>query len=242
MDKTIVLVVEDDEAIRGALADALQYSGYETLESATGEGAVETLQACAVDLVLLDVMLPGIDGFATLDRIRAMRPLLPVIMVTARGAEEDRVRGLADGADDYVVKPFSAREVIARVEAVLRRASGRTHGVACLQAGGLFIDLERRTASWPDGTSKDLTEREVSILRCLHDIGNRAAGRDELLRRVWRFNPSGVETRTVDMHMARLRDKLEKNPPGAQVIVTVRGKGYRLADGVGAVSKESGEQ
>jgi DNA-binding response OmpR family regulator len=152
-------------------------------------------------------------------------------MVTARGAEEDRVRGLSDGADDYVVKPFSAKELLARVDAVLRRSPQRSPDVGVLRAGERTICLQRRQVAWPDGVTRDLTEREAGILRYLASNPGRAVDRDELLRHVWELNPRGIQTRTVDMHIARLREKLA-DESGEAVIVTVRGRGYRLDDGV----------
>jgi DNA-binding response OmpR family regulator len=152
-------------------------------------------------------------------------------MVTARGAEEDRVRGLSDGADDYVVKPFSAKELLARVDAVLRRSPQRSPDVGILRAGERTICLQRRQVTWPDGTGRELTEREVAILRYLATNRDRAVDRRELLRHVWELNPKGIQTRTVDMHIARLREKL-RDDSGEAVIMTVRGKGYMLADAV----------
>jgi DNA-binding response OmpR family regulator len=228
-----VLVVEDDSAIRRGLTDALRFAGYEVLDSDNGRSGLELALESSVDLVLLDVMMPKMDGFTVLAELRRSRPALPVIMVTARGAEEDRVRGLDDGADDYVVKPFSAKELLARVDAVLRRspARGGSPDVAVLRAGDRTISLERRQVTWPDGGCRDLTEREVGILRYLAINRDRAVDRSELLRHVWELNPRGMQTRTVDMHVARLREKL-KDDSGQDVIVTVRGKGYMLADPV----------
>jgi DNA-binding response OmpR family regulator len=228
MERTTVLVVEDDAAIRRGLVDALRYAGYGVLDCDNGRDAVGLALESAVDLVLLDVMLPKLDGFSVLAELRRSQPTLPVIMVTARGAEHDRVRGLGDGADDYVVKPFSATELLARVDAVLRRSPQRSADVTALKVGDCAIDLRRRQVSGPDGCHS-LTEREVAILRYLAANRDRAVDRRELLQHVWGLNPRGIQTRTVDMHIARLRDKL----PGADgVIVTVRGKGYMLADPV----------
>jgi DNA-binding response OmpR family regulator len=226
-----VLVVEDDSAIRRGLVDALRYAGYQVLDCDNGRKGLELATECPVDLVLLDIMLPGLDGFGVLQELRRSRPTLPVIMVTARGAEGDRVRGLADGADDYVVKPFSAKELLARVDAVLRRSPQRSPGVGVLRAGERTICLERRQVTWPDGTARTLTEREVGILTYLATNRGRAVDRGELLRHVWGLNPKGIQTRTVDMHIARLREKLSDGS-GESVIVTVRGKGYMLADPV----------
>ena len=232
MDKNCVLVVEDDAAIRRGLVDVLTFSGYEVLESETGEEGLALAKSSHVDVVLLDVMLPGMDGLAVLDALRKHEPTLPVIMVTARGAEDDRVQGLKDGADDYVVKPFSTKELLARVEAVLRRSPMRSFELKSLHTERFTVDLSNREVVWPDGRTVTLTERETAILRYLFGCPGRTASRKELLERVWRFNPEGVETRTVDMHVARLRDKLGDDPSDPDVILTIRGKGYKLADAV----------
>jgi DNA-binding response OmpR family regulator len=230
----VVLVVEDDAAIRRGLVDALSFAGYGVLECDNGRTALELAIESPIDLVLLDVMLPGMDGFEALSGLRRSQPTLPIIMVTARGAEADRVRGLTDGADDYVVKPFSARELLARVDAVLRRSPQRASDVRALRAGGRTIDLERREVRSPDGETRPLTDREVAILRYLAVSRERAVDRKELLHHVWGLNPKGIQTRTVDMHIARLRDKLEEDPADPRIICTVRGKGYMLDGSVEA--------
>jgi DNA-binding response OmpR family regulator len=230
-----VLVVEDDSAIRRGLVDALRFAGYTVLEAADGTAGLATALEGAVDLVLLDVMMPKRSGFDVLQALRASRPTLPVIMVTARGAEEDRVRGLAEGADDYVVKPFSARELLARVEAVLRRSPQRAGDVRLVALNGRTIDLERREVRGGGDTGDgSLTEREAAILRYLAEHRDRAVDREELLRHVWGLNPKGIQTRTVDMHVARLREKIEHDPADPGIVVTVRGKGYMLGADVEA--------
>jgi len=236
MPRSVVLVVEDDAAIRRGIVDALRYAGFDPLECDNGRAAVELALESEIDLVLLDIMLPELDGFSVLERLRRTHPTLPVIMVTARGAEEDRVRGLTDGADDYVVKPFSAKELLARVDAVLRRSPQRSSDVSGLRVDSRTIDLDRREVSWPDGTTRQLTEREVAILRYLAVSRDRAVDRKELLHHVWGLNPKGIQTRTVDMHIARLREKLGDDPAEPRIILTVRGKGYMLA---GAVQDET---
>ena len=234
MNRSTVLVVEDDTAIRRGLVDALTYAGYGVLDCDDGRTALEVALESSIDLVLLDVMLPRLDGFGVLRELRRTQPTLPIIMVTARGAEEDRVRGLADGADDYVIKPFSARELLARVEAVLRRSPQRAGDVLVLRAGDRTMDLQRREISRPGAVCRQLTLREVEILRYLAANRGRAIDRSELLRHVWGLNPRGIQTRTVDMHIARLRDKLRDtaDDPVDHVIQTVRGKGYMLAETV----------
>jgi two-component system, OmpR family, alkaline phosphatase synthesis response regulator PhoP len=229
--RTRVCVVEDDPAIRRGLVDSLTYAGYEVLECADGLEARRVLLSADLDLVLLDVVLPGVDGFELLPELRSARPTLPVIMVTARGSEEDRVRGLRTGADDYVVKPFSSSELLARVEAVLRRSAERPLDVASLGLDGARVALERREFTVGD-ERRSLSEKETAILRYLAGARGRAVTRKELLLRVWGLDPRGIDTRTVDMHVARLREKLEDSPSAARWVVTVRGKGYMLGDEV----------
>ena len=225
-----VLVVEDDAAIRRGLVDALRFGGFDVRECGDGREGLQTALAADVDLALLDVVLPGIDGFEILTSLRRTKPALPVIMVTARGAESDRVRGLHDGADDYVVKPFSARELLARVEAVLRRSASRPSTTGTLVWPGGTIDFARREARLKDGAVRLLSEKEHLILHYLCGAPDRTVTREELLERVWGLDPRGLETRTVDMHVARLREKIQSG--GDEVIVTVRGRGYMLAPGV----------
>ncbi len=224
----VVLVVEDDPAIREGLVDALGFDGHRVLQAADAPAGAESALRSDCDLVLLDLMLPGGDGFDVLKEIRRLKPQLPVIVLTARGREADRVRGLRLGADDYVVKPFSVRELLARVEAVLRRsraARGEAADLTGWPIEGGFIDLARREIRFDDGTREELSEREQGLLAYLARHAARAVGRDELLREVWHVDPARVQTRTVDMHVARLRDKLRG---AAQLVVTVRGKGYML--------------
>ena len=229
--KPVVLVVEDDPAIRRGLTDSLRHAGYEVIDTGDGLEAQRILRGTELDLVLLDVVLPGRNGFELLPELRENRPTLPVIMVTARGAEEDRVRGLRAGADDYVVKPFSATELLARVEAVLRRSAERPTGVSGLTLNGLEIDLERREIKLA-GASHQLSEREAGILGYLARHRGRAVAREELLQRVWGLDTRGIETRTIDMHVARLREKLGEKGGDCKVIVTVRAKGYMLGEEV----------
>lgn len=223
------MIVEDDAPIRRGLVDALEFSGYKTSQAEDGRAGLEAALRGSADLVLLDVLLPEMDGFAVLEGIRKARPTLPVIMLTARGSEEDRVLGLRRGADDYVVKPFSTSELLARVEAVLRRSPERPEDVQSLEIAGRVIDFSRREARLADGTLVQLTDRESDLLRYLASNRGRALEREELLRCVWGLDPRGIHTRTVDMHVARLREHLGDDSSAPQVLVTVRGKGYMLA-------------
>lgn len=224
-----ILVVEDDPAIRRGLVDALEFSNYETIQTGDGDEGMELGRSAELDLVILDVVLPGKSGFEILQELRRCKPRLPIILVTAKGAEADRVFGLEHGADDYVVKPFSAKELLARVLAVLRRSAERPLDVQLIEIAGRRIDFERREAQLPSGGLVQFSERETDILRYLAGNPGRAIARAELLERVWGFNPSGLHTRTVDMHVARLREKLEDDSKSPNIIITVRGKGYMLA-------------
>ena len=223
-----VVVIEDEQPIRRGVADALRASGYDVAEAGDGDkGLIEAVRP-GVALVLLDLLLPKRDGLSVLAELRRVRPTLPVIILTARGTEDDRVRGLKMGADDYVVKPFSARELLARVEAVLRRAVGQPKEVRDVRLGRATIDLERREVRWSDDERTELSETEGAILAFLVSYRKRAVSRDELLSRIWGIEPQGLETRTVDMHVARLRTKL-RDPSGRkcpEAILTVRAHGY----------------
>jgi DNA-binding response OmpR family regulator len=223
-----ILVIEDDAAIRQGIVDALGFAGCETLEAGNGRDGLDMALKFSYDLLLLDLILPGKDGLEILRELRESRPTVPVIVLTARGAESDRVRGLKLGADDYVVKPFSVKELLARIEAVLRRSPGRPLDVAEVAIPGGKVDLARREVVFASGKRVELSERETELLRYLASHGGRAVAREELLGHVWRVDP-GAETRTVDMHVARLREKLRDDPIEPDVIVTVRGKGYMLA-------------
>jgi DNA-binding response OmpR family regulator len=228
----LIFVVEDDAAIRAGLVDALEYQRYRVQSFADGRSARLAVVAQDPALVLLDVVLPEMDGFQLLEEIRVVKPSLAVIMVTARGAEVDRVAGLKTGADDYVVKPFSAIELLARVEAVLRRSAERPRAVGHLQCDGREVDLARQRVTLADGTERPLSEKEVAILRYLAASQGRIVSRNELLQRVWGLDPRGIETRTVDMHVARLREKLDDRDPDQRIIQTIRAQGYVLSDRV----------
>jgi len=229
MASSTILVIEDDPAIRRGIVDALTISGYAPIEASDGESGLAAAGNPGIDLILLDVLLPKMDGFRVLESLRSRCSIVPVIMLTARGTEEDRVRGLRGGADDYVVKPFSALELLARVEAILRRAAEKPSSTEPLTVAGRSIDFARREVRFKDGRRIVLSEREADILKYLAANRGRSVTREELLKRVWGIDPRGVQTRTVDMHIARLRETLGDNPDDPQVIITVRSKGYMLA-------------
>ena len=235
MPKAHIVVVEDEPAIRRGVSDALRLSGYEVTETPDGDAGLREAIAAGVDLVLLDIMLPKRDGLEVLSELRRSNPTRPVILLTARGSEDDRVRGLKMGADDYVVKPFSAKELIARVEAILRRTMKAAPEVRLVAIGDGTIDLHRREIRWPDGGRADLSETEAALLKYLVSNRDRAVSREELLSRVWGIGTAGLETRAVDMHVARLRAKLKTSDGGddqPEAIVTVRAHGYMAGPGL----------
>lgn len=225
-----VLVIEDDPAIRQGLVDALTFEGYEVRWAADAPRGLEAALQGRDDLILLDLMLPGGDGFDLLGELRRRAHGVPVIILTARGREADRVRGLKMGADDYVVKPFSIRELLARAGAVLRRSAERGEISLHTPIPGGQIDLARRELRFDDGERAELSERETELLAYLITHAGRAISREEMLEKIWRLNPRAHgQTRTIDMHIARLRDKLRD----AELIRTVRGKGYMFGAPLG---------
>jgi DNA-binding response OmpR family regulator len=224
-----ILTVEDDAAIRRGIVDALTFAGYDVLEAANGDDGCQTAVSREYDLLLLDMVLPGKSGLDILRAVRNARPTLPVIILSARGEERDRVTGLKMGADDYVVKPFSVNELLARVEAVLRRSPSRPTDVNELAIAGGCVDFGRCEIRFDDGTREELSERERALLRYFACHAGRAITREELLANVWQIDARGVTTRTIDMHIARLREKLRDSNGEPNVLVTVRGKGYMLA-------------
>lgn len=226
-EKPVILVVEDDAAVRQGIVDALSFSGYEVIAAADGREGMERALRASYQLMLLDLVMPYHSGFEVLEALRKERPGQPVIILSARGEEADRVKGLTMGADDYVVKPFSVRELLARVDAVLRRSSEREVGEGGLEFFDGRVDFARREVILSDGTRVELSEREGELLKYLVSNRGRAVAREELLQQVWRIDPKNIETRTIDMHVAHLREKLGKD--GQRVVLTVRGKGYMVA-------------
>jgi DNA-binding response OmpR family regulator len=235
-----ILTIEDDSAIRRGIVDALRYMGYTVLEAGHGDLGLEMAVRQQYDLLLLDLVLPGASGLDILRAVHSSRPTLPVIVLTARGEENDRVEGLRAGADDYVVKPFSVKELLARVEAVLRRSPSRPTDLTEISLPGGVADFARREVRFETGERCELSEREVELLRYLVIHGERAVTREELLANVWRISPDGLPTRTIDMHVARLREKLRDDSAEPQVLLTVRGKGYmfRTAQGESQMTSE----
>lgn len=221
-----ILVVEDDSDIAALIAHYLQKNGHRIEHVTSGSDVLPRLRQTPADLVILDLMLPGMDGLIVVQAMRADPALakIPVIMLTARGEESDRVSGLELGADDYVTKPFSPKELSARVTALLRRA-GRVTSDAPLEYGPITIDVERHQVSL-DGDDVRLTAKEFLLLQYLVQHKGRVLSRDLLLSDVWGYQYTGG-TRTVDVHIRRLREKL---PPLADAIETIKQFGYKLID------------
>lgn len=224
-----ILIIEDDAPIRQGLYDAMRFHGFEPLQASNGTDGLQQALTAEIDLVLLDLILPGKLGLDILQELRQSRPTLPVIILTAKGEENDRIRGLKLGADDYVVKPFSIKELLARIEAVLRRSPERPTDLTRLSIPKGTIDLARFEVKFSDGVRLELSEKEAELLSYLARNRGRAISRDEILSRVWRIDPRGADTRTIDMHVARLREKLRDDPAHPKIILTVRGKGYMFA-------------
>lgn len=229
MRRAGILIIEDEPAIRTGLADALVYHGFDVEAVGEGPTGLELALTGRFDLILLDVMLPGLDGFAICDRIRESDRRQAVIMLTARTSDEDIITGLSLGADDYVAKPFSVAELVLRVQAVLRRTGFDPAGTQVLElAGGITVDLASLTGAGVGG-ALSFTRREAALLAYLHANSDRPVSREELLNKVWGYDRnSGIETRTVDIHIAKLRRKIEPDPKEPQSLVTIRGAGYRL--------------
>lgn len=221
-----ILVIEDDSAIRRGVLDTLAFAGYQTLQAGDGLQGLELALLANYQLLLLDLVLPRASGFDILKRLRESRPGVPVIILSARGEENDRVRGLKLGADDYVVKPFSVRELLARVEAVLRRSPERPPPTDVLAIPSGEVALHDECVRHADGEEVALSAREAELLRYLAANRGRCVSREEILQRVWRVDPRHVETRTIDVHVAALRQKLRDEE--AEILKTLRGKGYLL--------------
>ncbi len=221
-----ILIIEDEPPMRTALADLLAAEGYRVLTAADGESGLQRALAEKPDLILLDIMMPKLDGFAVCAELRRLSNAVPVLMLTAKGQIEDRVPGLDVGADDYLVKPFSTEELLARVRALLRRVERKTKSPVKLQLGETEIDLARQTAMRGKKTIH-LTAKEFAMLRLLAEAEGEPVTRERFLDVVWGYTAFPT-TRTVDNHIASLRAKLEKNPDDPRWLKTVHGVGYRL--------------
>lgn len=227
--KPNILIIEDEEAIRAGLIDVLLYHGYTTDAAADGQQGLELALSGKYDLILLDVMLPGIDGFEVCNRIRMQDREQPIIMLTAKSQDEDIIQGLQLGADDYVSKPFSVAQLLLRIQAVLRRSR---IGIECEKTIRLGednnIDILNMSGRF-GGREVAFTRREVEILQYLATHSERPVPRDELLNKIWGYAKNlDLETRTVDIHIAKIRRKIEIEPAHPRSLITVRGAGYRL--------------
>ena len=227
-----ILIVEDEHAVARGIQYALQQEGYEVTVARSGEEALEIGPGLAPDLILLDVRLPGIDGFEVLRRLRGLGSRAPVLMLTARDDEFDKVIGLELGADDYVTKPFGLRELLSRVKALLRRAYGDladASGGRVIRHGDLVVDLERRRVQ--RGNRRiSLTPTEFEILRHLASRPGRVFSRRELLELLRDYEALDQDEKTINVHVSHLRDKLEDDPSQPRFVMTIRGVGYAFAE------------
>ena len=224
-----ILIVEDDPAIGQGLLDAFRWSGFEPRLAASGPVGVQMGTETSFDLVILDLTLPGLDGLSVLGELRAVRPRQAIIILTARGEEADRIRGLNLGADDYVLKPFSLKELLARVEAVLRRVPPDSNLPTTLQLGDCSIDFRNYFIHHADKRKIRISQRECELLHYLACHSDRPVSREELFQNVWGLSLAGTHTRTIDMHIARLREKLTPSQPNSTpILITVHGHGYQL--------------
>jgi two-component system response regulator RegX3 len=224
-----ILIVEDEPAIRTGLVDVFVYHGYDVDFAETGTLGLEKALSGSFDLILLDVMLPGVDGFEICNQVREQSRDQAIIMLTAKGSDEDVIKGLSLGADDYVSKPFSVAQLVLRVQAVLRRSTSEVPKSETITLDGqTVIDCQNMSGS-VGSEALAFTRREIDLLQYLEANSHRPVSRDELLNKVWGYaDDLDLETRTVDIHIAKLRRKIEKNSASPVFLVTVRGAGYKL--------------
>lgn len=222
---SVVLIVEDEESYREALSFMLTKEGFEVVLAADGEEGLAQFERHGADIVLLDLMMPGLSGTEVCRRLR-QRSTVPIIMVTARDAEIDKVVGLELGADDYVTKPFSHRELLARVRAVLRRGADTELMPDVIEGSGVRMDVERHEV-WVDGEPVRLALKEFELLEMLLRNAGRVMTRGQLIDRIWGPDYVG-DTKTLDVHVKRLRGKIEADPANPEILVTVRGLGYKF--------------
>ena len=224
--KARILVVEDDAALLRGLLDVLVYNGYEVKGVEDGGHGLDAGLKETFDLILLDVMLPTLDGFSICKEVRKKKPGQGIIIITAKGSEDDIVTGFNAGADDYISKPFSLREVMVRVEAVLRR-TGKNPGDVEIRFRDIFFDGKNLIAEYQKQT-QELTRKEMDIIAYLHRHRDRIVSKKELLTEVWQYADADIETRTVDIHMLKLRKKIARLIGDIPFVTTIRGEGYRL--------------
>ena len=227
--KFSILIIEDEAAIRAGLMDVFVFHGYEVDSADNGTEGLEKALSGKFNMILLDIMLPGIDGYEVCNRIRQQDRDQAIIMLTAKTNDEDIIQGLSLGADDYVAKPFSVAQLVLRVEAVLRRT-----GIAAVMENTINLGTNAiidclNLSGQCSGGEQTFTRREIDILQYLYRNSERPVSRDELLTRVWGYARNlDIETRTVDIHIAKLRRKIEPDPASPTHLITVRGAGYRL--------------
>lgn len=224
-----IVVVEDEPSLVFTLQDTLENEGYEVFVANKGDQAVQIVEEENPDLMILDLMLPGMSGYDVCRKVRSSNYTFPIIILTARDQEIDKVTGLNIGADDYITKPFGVKELLARIQARLRRSEKYSKKVPVneLELGSILINLKEAQAEHPDGECIPLTTREVELIRYLLAHANEPVSRDVLLHNVWRYELS-TNTRTVDVHISKLRSKIESQPDDPKYLVTLHGVGYML--------------
>jgi len=224
-----ILIVEDEEAIRTGLIDVFVYHGFEVEFAADGAEGLDKALTGNFNLIILDVMLPSMNGFDICKAIRKKDKSQPIIMLTAKTADEDIIQGLTLGADDYVAKPFSVAQLVLRVQAVLRRSSNHDVEIERIQLSeSRVIDLQNLLINI-NNSETSFTRREIQVIAYLHQNNQRPVSREELLTKVWGYKPDmAIETRTVDIHIAKIRKKIESNPKQPEYLQTIRGAGYKL--------------
>jgi DNA-binding response OmpR family regulator len=234
--KKTILVVDDEPHIVMGLRDALEFEGFRVISAGKGKDGVSLAKSERPDAIILDLMLPDVNGYAVCEEVRRIDPLVPILMLTARSQETDKVRGLDSGADDYVTKPFGVNELIARMRAIFRRAQARARtqgegpGESLSLAGGDVTVSFTTHVLRARGKEHQLSFYEVELLRMLAERANQPVSRDEILSKVWGLESSPTN-RTVDNFIVKLRKKIEKSPDKPQHILTVYGYGYKLATG-----------
>lgn len=224
-----ILIVEDEPSLIFTLQDTLENEGYQTFIAEDGDNAVEIVKREDPDLMVLDLMLPGMSGYDVCKKVRSMNYTFPIIILTAREQEIDKVTGLNIGADDYMTKPFGVKELLARIQARLRRSEkyAKATPINEVDMDPIHIDLKNAVAKHPEDGTQELTTREVELIRYLVAHANEPVSRDALLENVWRYEYS-TNTRTVDVHISKLRSKIEEHPDNPRYLVTLHGVGYML--------------
>ncbi|MDP2037603.1 MAG: response regulator transcription factor [Ignavibacteria bacterium] len=220
-----ILIVEDEPNMRMGLKDNLEFEGYTVETAADGEAGLTMIMANTFDLVILDVMMPKISGFDVCKRVREKGIKTPIILLTAKGEEIDKIVGLELGADDYITKPFSLRELLARIKAILRRVENSTTQIPVVHIGKLETNFSTYNA-YEEGTNVPMSHKEFELLRYLYERRNQTVSRDDILKNVWQ--QEATTTRTIDNFVVKLRQKIEINPNEPKIIITVHGIGYKL--------------